>query len=168
MTTSSTRSPFMRFAAAVADFGDPFYAEERQRDVWNEASAFGFQLLLWGAFVVSAAMVWIGGQQAVPYAAALLGLTGLGSAMTIVYARRLAVEPLGNWSTSWARCVALTLVLLALVLGLLRDPGSDDGFGQGLLAGMVVGVAVGMVSMGVAAARRWGRRKPDRRAHDDE
>ncbi len=55
---SSTRQdPLVRMAHVVGDFGKPFYAEERQRDVWNEASAFGFQLVLWCALVVCTATV---------------------------------------------------------------------------------------------------------------
>ena len=40
-------SRFLRWARVVADFGSPFYREERQRDVWNEASALGFQAGVW-------------------------------------------------------------------------------------------------------------------------
>ena len=39
--------PLIRVAQFIGDFGNPFYDEERQRDVWNEACAFGLQLLLW-------------------------------------------------------------------------------------------------------------------------
>jgi hypothetical protein len=59
MSSSAETSLFMRFAAAVADFGDPFYAEERQRDVWNEASAFGFQFLVWAGMALSAVMLGV-------------------------------------------------------------------------------------------------------------
>src|SRR5690242_18627048 len=34
-------SRFVRWAGVVGDLGSPFLAEERQRDVWNEASAVG-------------------------------------------------------------------------------------------------------------------------------
>ena len=46
--TSVRHDPFVRAARFVGDLGNPFYEEERQRDVWNEACAFGLQLLLWG------------------------------------------------------------------------------------------------------------------------
>lgn len=36
------RSWFVRAAAVVGDLDSPFSAEERDRDVWNEASAVGF------------------------------------------------------------------------------------------------------------------------------
>ena len=37
---------FTRATSTVADFDSPFYAEERQRDVWNEASAIGLLILV--------------------------------------------------------------------------------------------------------------------------
>ncbi|MBK5221936.1 MAG: hypothetical protein JJE52_03485 [Acidimicrobiia bacterium] len=40
---------FMRTAARIGDLGSPLYDEERRRDVWNEASAVGFQIMLWSA-----------------------------------------------------------------------------------------------------------------------
>ncbi len=52
---SSTRPGLIvRVAHVVGDFG-PFYAEERQRDVWNEVSAFGLQLVLWSTLGVGTA-----------------------------------------------------------------------------------------------------------------
>ena len=40
-TVDADRSPswFIRTAAVIGDLSNPFYGEERQRDVWNEASA---------------------------------------------------------------------------------------------------------------------------------
>lgn len=46
---------FDRVTARIGDLDDPFYAEERDRDVWNEASAVGFQLLLWVLLVAGLA-----------------------------------------------------------------------------------------------------------------
>ncbi len=39
MMMSNDRSLFVRAAAAVGDLGNPFYDEERQREVWNEAAS---------------------------------------------------------------------------------------------------------------------------------
>ncbi len=161
MSTSTKRTPFMRFASAVADFGDPFYAEERQRDVWNEASAFGFQFLLWGGLALSAAMLWIGGSASLPYVEALLIMVGLGSAMTIGYARRLGVTAWGNVSVNRTRYVLLGLVLLALVVGLVRAVLSETGGSAdaSTLAGAAVGAGtVVLVAVLIAwRARRQGR-----------
>lgn len=58
---------FMRVASAIGDLGSPFYDEERQRDVWNEASAVGFQAMLWSSLVAANVMIWVGGAAASPY-----------------------------------------------------------------------------------------------------
>lgn len=40
-TLAATDGVFMPVAAVLGDLDRPFYAEERERDVWNEASAVG-------------------------------------------------------------------------------------------------------------------------------
>jgi hypothetical protein len=70
-------------AHVVGDFGNPFYAEERQRDVWNEASAFGFQLVVWVTLAVGTATVWLVGAPAVPYVGAALVLLGTSCGLTV-------------------------------------------------------------------------------------
>ena len=79
------RDWFVRLAGVVGDFGNPFYGEERQRDVWNEASAFGLQLVLWLGLLTSTALVWVGGSDTVPYAVGLLGIIGFTALATIGY-----------------------------------------------------------------------------------
>jgi hypothetical protein len=65
---------FTRATHLVADFDSPFYDEERQRDVWNEASAIGFQTMTWGALALAGAMAWIGGGPQIGWAAGLLAV----------------------------------------------------------------------------------------------
>jgi hypothetical protein len=47
-TVNANRSHnwFVRVAAVIGDLSNPFYGEERQRDVWNEASAVALQVLI--------------------------------------------------------------------------------------------------------------------------
>lgn len=172
MSTPTKDSPFMRFASAGADFGDPFYSEERQRDVWNEASAFGFQLLLWGALLLSTVMLWFGGRDALPYAYGLLAVTGLASALTIGYARRLGVDAAARKfrSQNPSRLVLLVLVLVVLVLGLVRSAllslSGDAGtpMSGSTLAGLVTGALIALATMLVLARRAEQRA---RRAETD-
>ena len=65
---------FMRAAGVVGDLDHPFYEEERQRDVWNEACAVGLQVALWLGLALAAAMVWLGGSTALPYALAVFAV----------------------------------------------------------------------------------------------
>lgn len=83
---------FFRAAALVGDLSSPFYGEERRRDVWNEASAVGLQLVVWLSLTTAAAILWIGSAEAVPYALVLLAVVGLPSLVSISYARRLDVS----------------------------------------------------------------------------
>ncbi len=82
---------FLRAAGAIGDLGNPFYREERQRDVWNEASAVGFQATLMLSLAAATAMVWIGGASGLPHAAALFGVVGVASWLTMLYAWALGV-----------------------------------------------------------------------------
>ncbi len=57
---------FVRAAAVIGDLSNPFYREERQRDVWNEASAVALQVLLWLSWLAATAAVWIMGAPRCP------------------------------------------------------------------------------------------------------
>jgi hypothetical protein len=77
---SQTRpDPLVRIAQFVGDFGNPFYEEERQRDVWNEACAFGLQLAIWLVLGASTVVVWTVGAASVPYVQGALGLLAVGA-----------------------------------------------------------------------------------------
>ncbi|MGV8977055.1 MAG: hypothetical protein ACOH17_03340 [Cellulomonas sp.] len=175
MSTPTKSSPYMRFASAVADFGDPFYSEERQRDVWNEASAFGFQLLLWGGLVLSAGMLWLGGPEALPYAAALLIVTGFASALTLGYARRLGVDAAARKfrSRSPSRLIVLALVLAVLLGGLARSVALSNSLANGAatsaLGGFAIGVVVALVPLLLMRrAQKRASRATVHTAHDDD
>lgn len=86
---------FERFATRIGDLDSPFYDEERERDVWNEASAVGFQLMLWAVPLIAATSFWLGGATAMPYAIAMLIPWGLAAIMALAYAQRRGVDP-GN------------------------------------------------------------------------
>jgi hypothetical protein len=157
--TTATKEPlFDRFASAVADFGSPFYAEERQRDVWNEASAFGLQLFLWGSLVLSAVMFWVGGRALLPYGAVLMLFASFVSYLMLAYVKRLGVDvPVKGALKGW-RLVAFLVVYLANVLGALSamDSGSTR---TGFAAGTVIGIA-GVA--GLLFGQQLQRRRRDR------
>ena len=136
---SPTRpDPFVRAAQFVGDFGNPFYAEERQRDVWNEACAFGFQLLLWLTLGAVAVVVWVVGAPAVPYVQGALVLLGTVCLLTIVYAHRRGVR-----ITEPARLLRLRLLpyvglLAVLLVGTARASTESRGFVSGAATGALV------------------------------
>ena len=158
---------FERFATAVGDLDSPFYDEERDRDVWNEASAVGFQLMLWGLPLVSAVCLWVGGAAALPYAAAMLVPWAVAAATTLIFARRRAVDP-GNAEAlagSPVRMWLFALVLAALTSGFVRaaaqleTSGNLESFLRGATQGGAGALAVVAVASAVVAVRERRRRQ---------
>lgn len=148
---SQTRpDAFVRAAQFVGDFGNPFYDEERQRDVWNEACAFGFQLLLWLVLAVAAVVVWVAGKPAVPYAEGALILLGTVSLLTIAYAHRLGVR-----ITDPGRALRLRLLpYVGLLAVLLAGMGRASNDARGFVVGAGTGALVAVVAIAWAARRR--------------
>jgi hypothetical protein len=147
---------FVTAAGVVGDLGHPFYDEERQRDVWNEASAVGFQLALWLSLAAATAMVWLGGTPALPYATTVLALASVASGVTVLYAHRLGVridDPRGMLRLRMLPYVGL---LVAFFVGVVRVA-PEDGFYGGLSTGMVLGSACALawlLGSGLRARRR--------------
>ena len=141
MTTAQS-SRFVRAARLVGDFGNPFYEEERHRDVWNEASAFGFQLALVTALLFSTVCIWVVGRPALPYVQVGVVLTGIISWATILYAQRLGVDVLQQQRLNRARMVPMAVLLVVLVAGMVRAVSSTSSWSWSTAAGAVTGFAV--------------------------
>ena len=147
---------FEAAAGVVGDLDHPFYAEERQRDVWNEACAVGFQLVLWLALAAATAMVWLGGAEALPYMTTVLVVEGVAATVTVLYAQRLGVRIDDAGGLLRLRLVPYGALLVALFVGVVRVAPSD-GFAGGFVQGMVAGSAAAVLWMlysGVRARRR--------------
>ena len=150
----------VRVLAGVGDLGSPFYAEERQRDVWNEASAVGLQTALWLGLASAAAMPWLGGATGLLYGLVVLGVFGVASWAALLHARAHGLDPLdsqGLRTTRW-RMLPFLLLLLAFVAGALRSA-PDAGFLHGAAEGALVGAVLGLAGWGLALHR--ARRRPD-------
>jgi L-asparagine transporter-like permease len=148
----------VRVAAFLGDLGNPFYREERQRDVWNEASAVALQVVLVLSLLAETAAVWIIGADALPYVYALLGIVGIASWIAILYARSLGVhadDPQRMWRP---RMIPYLAVLALLVVGLVhataQDTSSDD---WSTITGMVTGVALAVAGSLYARKRLRAR-----------
>jgi hypothetical protein len=154
---------FVRTAGQIGDLGSPFYDEEHQRDVWNEASAIGFQLLLWLLPVAAVISVWVGGATAIPYALVMFLASGLTSWVVMAYAHARGVDmgaAEGVTLLRW-RLLAYLVLLGAFCVGVVRaTPESSFGRGAswGLLAGAVIGIAA------VVWSQRRARRADDQQA----
>lgn len=144
----------MRSAAYIGDLGSPFYREERQRDVWNEACAVGVQLMIWLGLAAAAAMIWIGGRPALPYMMLVLVLVGVVSGVTIGYAARLGVAADDGSQRSLARLVPYLGVVVVIVLGVVFRTG-DDRPSWSAIAG--AGVGAGVAALATTLMRRRAR-----------
>lgn len=163
-TLPATDGPFMRAAAVLADLDSPLYAEERERDVWNEASAVGFQFLMWTVPLCAAVGLWVGGRAALPYVGGMLLLWAAASLVALTYASRLGVNPSERGPLVGRRAVLYVVLVLVLAGGLARAfvpvatdptvPSLVRGFAQGGLVGLVLGAAGTFIGI-----RLEGRRK---------
>ncbi len=125
---------FARTAGRIGDLGSPFYDEEHQRDVWNEASAVGFQLMLWLLPVAAVVSVWVGGTTAIPYALVMFAASGLASWVVIGFARARGVDmgsATGITVLRW-RMVAYLVLLGSFCAGVVRQrPRTPSGAVRG-------------------------------------
>lgn len=149
---------FVRAAGVIGDLGSPFYREERQRDVWNEASAVGLQTTLLLALAAATGMVWLGGAPGLPYAFTLFGVVGVASWMTMLYAGALGVT-VDDAELVRLRLVPYLALIVAFLVGAARVAPSG-GFLRGFVWGGVVGGVVALlftVWSGLRARRRQRR-----------
>ena len=150
---------FVRAAAVVGDLSNPFYREERQRDVWNEASAVGLQVVLWLSLAAATAMVWLGAAPALPYATTVLAVVGVAVAVTGLYAHRLGVRIDDPRGLLRLRMLPYVGLVVAFFVGVVRvEPA--DGFFEGFSQGMVLGSACALawlLGSGLRARRREAR-----------
>ncbi len=137
---------FERLAEVVADFGSPFYTEERQRDVWNEASALGFQTMLWGTLGLGCAMTWIGGRPVMGWAVALYVVATVAGWLTLGHAGRRGVTGREGVRLRQPRVYLALVLYLATMVGFVVRSGID------LTASTVAGAVVGVTLVTVPAA----------------
>jgi hypothetical protein len=147
---------FVRAAAVIGDLSSPFYSEERQRDVWNEASAVALQVLIWLHLLGATAAVWIVGSDALPYVYALLVMIGIASWIAILYSWSLGVHVEDRKWVSRRRKIPVLVVALVLAAGMLRAQTGQVFADWSSVAGMLTGVAAVVV---LFAAVSWYVRK---------
>ena len=165
MSADRTENWLVRSAAVIGDLSNPFYGEERQRDVWNEASAVALQVILWLSFLAATIAVWVVGEPAVPYVYTLLGIVGFASWIAILYSWSLGVQ-IDNRAWLNRRRLAAILVLAALLAaGLFRATSSGIAVDDwSTVAGMVTGA--GSVLVVFALASRFARKRFGARGQD--
>ena len=150
-----------RVARRIGDLDHPFYAEERQREVWNEGSAVGFQAMLWGTLALSAAMAWAGGPGTGPWAVGLLAVAGAASLLAVGYVNGRHVTGMEGGRILRVRTVLAIALYAAAVAGLVvRQFPGGDGFSGGFSTGL--GLGCGAAVVGLLAALWRSRRSAAR------
>lgn len=154
-------SAFERAMRAAGDLDDEFYLDERQRDVWNEAAAVGFQLFMWAALGASAALPWLAGRTGAWVGLGLLVTTAVISIATVEFARRRQVDLHAIAFRVRPRLVLSAALYAVAAVGLIDRlvvSGTQDG--PSTWAGAAVGAAVGIA--GAALVMRAKQRRQAR------
>jgi hypothetical protein len=157
--TNRSQNWFVRAAAVIGDLSNPFYREERQRDVWNEASAVAFQVLIWLHLSAATAVVWIVGADALPYVYTLIAMIGVASWIAILYATSLGVRVDSPQRMARGRMVPALVLVVLLVVGMVRAQADRTDIDASTIAGMITGIAVVLV---LFAAGTWLARRRSR------
>lgn len=150
------KSALERALRWVGDLDHPFYNDERQRYVWYEASAIGFQLMFLANYAAAGLMLWIGGAEALPYGLAIFVVSIVVALAVMGYASRRRAEYAPDLSDVFRKRGVLGVVISAFaVSGFIRaliDAGDGvggftGGLAEGAIAGVVVGAPVGVYSL---------------------
>lgn len=150
----------------VGDLDHPFYSDERQRYVWYEASAIGFQLFVILQLTMIGAAMLIGGRDALPLVMFVFPALVVGTLGAELYARRHHASYLVRWSDMRRGRGGLMLGVAALYLaGAIRitlEPDAAGDFDPSLLVGAVAGFG------GLALGAWWRSRQEANGAPDEE
>lgn len=136
-------STFTKALRYVGDLDDEFYDDERQRDVWNEASAIGFQLFMWAAMIAAAILPWVAGRTGGWIGLGLLIATTAISVVTLGYSASRGVNLYTASKLGRARGIVVGVVLAVGYFGALIRLQPDVYSEVGSWAGGVVGALVG-------------------------
>ncbi|MDJ0395971.1 hypothetical protein QMK17_21865 [Rhodococcus sp. G-MC3] len=145
----STFTNAMRY---VGDLDDEFYDDERQRDVWNEASAIGFQIFVWASLIAGAVLPWVAGRTGSWMTVGLLVVYLTGAFSVMAYARSRGVDMYTTQKLGRPRIYAAAGLYLIGACGaigtlVVGQIGNRPYFAVSMLAGGVLGLAGAVVGV---------------------
>lgn len=154
-------SAFVKAMRFVGDLDAEFYADERQREVGNEAAAVGYQALNWALVIAAAILPWTAGRTGAWIAMGLLIAWMVVGLVVMLYSRALdldlyTVTPL--WSV---RSIVMAAVYLVGALGVVAQLVAEDA---ATWSGFWVGAIAGGAGAGLGI---WRNRHKARRAEED-
>ncbi|WP_338886504.1 hypothetical protein [Rhodococcus sovatensis] len=147
----------MRF---VGDLDDGFYDDERQRDVWNEASAVGFQLFIWASLLAGAVLPWVAGRTGSWIAVGIIVVYLTISFAVLAYSRSRGLDMYTSQKLARPRIALVVGLYLvggagAVVNLLFRDVGNGALLAVAMAGGAAIGLSCGAI--GLARKRRLDR-----------
>ncbi|WP_245819671.1 hypothetical protein [Rhodococcoides yunnanense] len=166
-----TMSRFIRAMRFVGDLDDEFYDDELHRDVWNEASAVGFQLFVWVSLVAAAILPWVAGIAGSWTSVGVL-LVFLSVATAVLgYTRARGLDMHTSQKLTRARIYGATGIYLlgagSAAVTLLAEYGGGNT--RSIAAGASIGVCAGLAAgiHGIVRKRRL-EREDEARAEQEE
>jgi hypothetical protein len=156
-------STFTAAMQYIGDLDDEFYEDERQRDVWNEASAIGFQLFVWTLLIAGSVLPWVAGVTGSWITLGVLAVFFTVSSMVLMYAKARGLDMYTSQSLARPRIYLCTGVYLIAAFGAMITLASEylSAGGAAVFVGMAIGACVG-VGCGVHGLVR--KRRLDREA----
>ena len=154
----STMMKAMRF---VGDLDDDFYKDERQRDVWNEASAVGFQFAYWITLIAAALLPWVAGRTGAWISLGLVIGWFVCSMVVLRYAQAHDVDVYASMKGLQPRSLVAGSVYLIALIGVVAQLVTQPGDGIATWAGAEVGALLGATAaaLGVKLHQQRAKRR---------
>ncbi|MDN3458786.1 MULTISPECIES: hypothetical protein [Rhodococcus] len=152
----STMMKAMRF---VGDLDDDFYKDERQRDVWNEASAVGLQFAYWITLIAAAILPWVAGRTGAWISVGLIIGWFICSMVVLRYAQAHDVDAYTSMKGLPPRVLMAGSVYLIALIGVVAQLVARPGDGISTWAGAGVGALVGVTAAALGVKRHQQRAK---------
>lgn len=172
-TSANDTDRFDKTARWIGDLDHPFYSDERNRFVWYEASAIGFQIMFLGTYFAAGAALWIAGSPALPFTAAMFAPTLLTAGVLKAYVARSDADywPSGA-DLKRSRGLVVVAAIAFLLSGIVRavmdidslgadasaSESASDSFAGGFVPGLVAGLAA-VIAVSIYKNRTAARRE---------
>ncbi|MBY4129565.1 hypothetical protein HQO83_14295 [Rhodococcus fascians] len=164
-------SAFVTAARFVGDLDDEFYADELRRDVWNEASAVGFQSFLWIGSIAGAVLPFAAGVPGAWVALGLFLVLTTVSSVVLGYAKVRGIDMYASQKLQRVRLMLAGLLLFIAGAGAaLRLLAHYGGGNPGpMLIGAAIAAPVGFAAGVIGVKNRQRRvREAERAAEEAE
>lgn len=165
MSTSITAGPFIKAMRFVGDLDDEFYDDERQRDVWNEASAIGFQLFAWASLISAAILPWAAGRTGAWIGLGILVVSTLINFATASYSAARGVNLYTASKLVRVRAIVVGVLVAVGYISVLVTLQPSVYSQASSWAGGLVGAIFGGGAVGAAI---WYMRKRNARFENEE